>query len=424
VLCGAAFKNKGVQPILNAVVDFLPSPVDRGSVCGIEPGRGKEVIRKPLHDEPLCAQVFKTVHETHGEFAFLRVYSGVLKKGNAVFNPRKNKSERITRMFLMHADERNAIEEAGPGEIVAVIGLKITSTGDTVCPRNRPILLEGMSFAETVISMSIEPQSLKDKDDLLNAFDILAKDDPTFSWYIDEETGQMIISGMGELHLEIIKGKLLRDFKLNVRVGKPRVAYKQTIAGAAEGSGTFHKTVGDKELFGQIVLRVEPLANERGIRYECNLDSADIPKMYWPTIEHSIRSTALSGLSLGFTVTSVKVTVLGGKFDPVRSGEIAFGVAAEMAFKDAMEKGETVILEPIMSFEINSPMEYMSGIQSDLNARRAKIREIETNEDPAIIRGLVPLANVFGYSTTIRSLSQGRASFSLEPYKYQPAPSF
>jgi elongation factor G len=322
----------------------------------------------------------------------------------------------------MHANEREAVEEAGPGEIVAVVGCKITGTGDTVCPKNKQILLEGVDFPESVISMSIEPGSLREKDELLGALEILSRDDPTFTWRVDDETGQMIISGMGELHLEVIKKKLVKEFKLNVRVGQPRVAYKQTVKTPAEGTGTFHKNIGDRELFGRISLRVEPADDVREMEYTSRLEGSDIPKLYWPSIESSVRSTALSGIGMGFQVVHIRAEVTGGEFDPGRAGEIAFGVAAEMAFKEAMEKGGTVLLEPIMSLEVSSPLEYMSGIQSDLNGRRAKILEVELNTEPATIRGTVPLANVFGYSTIIRSLSQGRASFSLEPLDYEPVP--
>ena len=421
-LCGAAFRNKGVQQVLDAVIDYLPSPLERENVKGIRPTGGNEVERRPSADEPLCALVFKTIHDHHGELAFLRIYSGMLKQGTAVYNPRKEKVERLARLYLMHANERHAVESAGPGEIVAVVGFKSTGTGDTICPKNKQILLEGMDFPESVIDLSIEPGSLREKDNLVAALEILAKDDPTFTWRVDEETGQMIISGMGELHLEILKGRLIKEFKLNVRTGQPRVAYKQTIKSAAEGIGTFHKTVGEKELFAQIELRVEPSAGERGILYENRLAKDEIPRLFWPSIEYSIRSTALSGISLGFATVNLKVTVLRGTYDPARSGDIAFGVAAEMAFKDAMAKGGTVLLEPIMNLEIESPLEYLSGIQSDLNSRRARILEVDVHCDPAVLRGTVPLANVFGYSTTVRSLSQGRASFSLEPLEYQPVP--
>jgi elongation factor G len=423
VLCGAAFRNKGVQQVLDAVVDFLPSSAERKVVTGTSPTQDREISRKPTREEPLCAIVFKTIHDHHGELAFLRIYSGTLKAGSAVYNPGKGKAERVTRLYLMHADDRNSIDEAGAGEIVAVVGFKITATGDTICPKSKQILLEGMDFPESVISMSIEPSSLSEKDALIASLQILSKDDPTFLWRIDEETGQMIISGMGELHLEIVKGRLVKEFNLNVRVGKPRVAYKQTISAAAKGVGTFHKHIGDRELFGRIVLRVEPVDGERGIQYEHHLKETEIPRLFWHSIESSIRSAALSGIALGYAVVNVKVTVLDGTHDPSRSGEIAFGVAAELAFKEAMKKGGTVLLEPIMSFEIEAPLEYLAGIQSDLNGRRARIMEVFVNADPAMIRGTVPLASVFGYSTSLRSLSQGRASFSLEPLEYQPVPS-
>ncbi len=422
VLCGAAFRNKGVQQVLDSVVDYLPSPLDRGDIVGHHPERNREEVRKPSQDEPLCGLVFKTVHGSHGGIAFVRIYSGVLKTGVAVYNPRKGKTERVNRMFLMHADQRNVVQDAGVGEIVAVLGLKQTGTGDTICPKNKQLLLEGMDFAETVISVSVEPRTLKEKDDLTNALDILSKDDPTFTWRVDDEMGQLIISGMGELHLEIIKGRLVKDFKLDVRVGKPRVAYKQTIRVPAEAMGTFEKRVGEKDLFGRVRLSVAPLESERGIRYENRLEHSHVPKVYWNTIEYSVRSAAFSGGSSGYPVVNAAIEVIDGEHDPSRAGEIAFGVAAEMAFRAAMEKGGIVFLEPIMSFEISSPREYLSGIQTDLNARRARVQEIEINTEPATLKGTVPLASVFGYSTTIRSLSQGRASFSLEPFQYEPVP--
>jgi len=421
VLCGAAFKNKGVQQVLNAVIDFLPAPSDRSNIIGIDPKSGNETKRKTIPSEPLCALAFKTVFDHHGELIFLRIYSGSMRLGKQFFNPRKGKVERLTRLFIMHAEERRQVEEAGVGEIVGAMGLKFTGTGDTLCPKNQQILLEGMTFPEPVISMSIEPTSIKEKDELVACLEILTKDDPTFLWRLDEETGQMIISGMGELHLEILKNKLTSDFNLNARIGRPRVAYKQTIGSAANGHGVFDRIVGEKELFGEVSLKVEPLEVERGIVVENKLTTAEIPKIYWHSIENAANSAAISGLDLGFSIINAKVTIIGGRFDQQRSNDIAFGVATEMAFKDAMVKGQTVILEPIMSFEIRSLREHLHGINSDLNSRRAKITELITDSDPVIIKGTVPLSNVFGYSTTIRSLSQGRASFSMEPDSYQLA---
>jgi elongation factor G len=421
ILCGAAFRNKGVQQVMDAVLDYLPSPLDRPGIVGMDPKGKKEIKRKLDPSEPLCALAFKTVYDQHGEVTFLRVYSGSLQVGKSVYNVRKGKAERIMRLFLMHAGERNQLEKAEAGEIVAAMGMKYCGTGDTLTPKNQPMLLEGMTFPEPVISLSIEPASIKEKDELTASLGILSKDDPTFIWRMDEETGQMIISGMGELHLEILKNRLIKDFKLNARVGKPRVAYKQTIGSASAGRGTFEKMVGEKDMFAEIGLEVEPVEVERGIQFESELTPEQVPRIYWPAIENAVHSAAISGLALGYSIINVKVKVTDGVFDPQRSSDIAFGVATELALKDAMEKGTTLILEPIMSFEIRSPREYLHGINQDLSARRAKIFELQTDTDPVVIKGTVPLAKIFGYSTVIRSLSQGRASFSMEPDRYQPA---
>ncbi|MBU0755087.1 MAG: elongation factor G, partial [Planctomycetes bacterium] len=421
VLCGAAFKNKGVQQVLDAVIDYLPCPTDRPFIIGIDPKNGKEIRRKTEPSEPLCALAFKTVFDQHGEVTFLRLYSGKLQVGKTVFNPRKEKTERVMRLFLMHANQRNQLEEAQAGEIVATMGLKYCGTGDTLTPKTHQILLEGMVFPEPVISLSIEPNSVKEKDELIGTLKILAKDDPTFTWRMDDETGQMIISGMGELHLEILKNRLIRDFKLNARVGKPRVAFKQTISEAATGRGVFQKMVGEKEMYAEVVLRVEPVEVERGVIFKNELTMDKVPRVHWSSIENAVHSAAVSGLSMGYSIINVKVTALDGVFDPQRSSDIAFGVATEMAFMDAMKKGKNVMLEPIMSFEVRSPREYLHALNQDLNARRARIFELQTDSDPVVIKGSVPLAKVFGYSTVIRSLSQGRASFSMEPDQYRPA---
>jgi elongation factor G len=421
VLCGAAFKNKGVQQVMDAVIDYLPCPTERPEIVGHDPKGGKEIRRKPDPDEPLCALAFKTVYDRHGELSFLRVYSGTLTVGKQVYNPRKGRSERIMRLFLMHAGERNQLNEAQAGEIVGAMGLKFCSTGDTLTPKHHQMLLEDMTFPEPVISMSIEPGSMKEKDELVAALEILSKDDPTFLWFLDEETGQMIISGMGELHLEILKNRLIREFKLNARVSKPRVAYKQTVTQSTAGRGVFDKVVGEKEMFAEVELFIEPAEVERGIAFENRLPPDAIPKQFWPSVENAVHSAAISGLSIGCSIINAKVVVTGGAFDPHRSSDIAFGVATELAMKHAMDRGNTVILEPIMSFEIRSPREYLHGINQDLNSRRARIAELITETDPVLIRGTVPLSGVFGYSTVIRSLSQGRASFSMEPDRYQPA---
>jgi elongation factor G len=421
VLCGAAFRNKGVQQVLDAVVDFLPCPTDRPQLVGVDPKTQKEVTRPPDASAPLCALAFKTVFDKHGELIFLRIYSGTLQVGKMVYNPRKERVERVNRLFLMHANERNQLERAQAGEIVVAMGFKYCGTGDTLCPKHQQILLEGMVFPEPVIYMSIEPGSMKEKDELTSSLEILAKDDPTFTWRLDEETGQMIISGMGELHLEILKNRLISDFKLEARIGKPRVAYKQTIGEGVRGVGVFEKVVGDKEMFASVTLSVEPMELERGIEVVNQLTPEMIPRVYWPSLENAVKSAAISGLSLGYSLINVRVTLLDGRFDPSRSSDIAYGVSVELALKDALDKGKTKILEPIMSFEIRSPREYLHGINHDLGSRRARIHALQTDSDPVVIQGQVPLSEVFGYSSVIRSLSQGRAAFTMEPDRYQPA---
>ncbi len=421
LLCGAAFKNKGVQQVLDAVVDFLPCPLDRPFIRGTEPRSGKEVKRETDSSAPLAALAFKTVHDRHGVLIFLRIYSGTLQVGRSVYNSRKDKSERINRLFLMHAGERNLVEQAQAGEIVVAVGMKYTGTGDTLCSKSKPILLEGMVFPEPVMSMSIEPSSVKENDELEGSLEILARDDPTFVWRLDDETGQMIISGMGELHLEILKNRLIKEFKLNARVGKPRVAYKQTVNRKAEGHGVFEKVVGEKEMYAEVTLSVEPMEVEGPIQFENRLTPESVPRVYWLAIESAVQSAAVSGLAIGYSIINVKVSATGGAFDPQRSSDVAFGVATELAFKDALDKGETMILEPIMSFEIRSPREYLHGLTSDLKVRRARIHALQTDSDPVVIQGTVPLAMVFGYSTALRSLSHGRANFSMEPDRYQVA---
>ncbi len=422
VLCGSALKNKGVQAVLDAVVKYLPSPSEAKAIAGTDPKKDKEVTRKPDPKEPLTALVFKTLHDEHGEIAFVRIYAGELSSGDAVFNPRVDKQERITRLYLMHADEREAIETAGPGEIVGVVGLKLTSTGDTLCPRHQPLVLEGMKFPETVIDLSIEPRSTKDKDTLEQALGVLAKDDPTFRWSIDAETGQTIISGMGELHLEILKNRLLNDFKVQARVGQPRVAYKQTVEGRATESAEFKKTIGGKNLFARVTLRVEPDPASATCTFASELLPEKLPKLFLPVIEAAAKSAAMSGLGIGYSFVRVRVTLVAADWIEGETSEAAFGVATEQSFDEAARQAGVRVLEPIMRFEIRTPTEFMKNVIADLNSRRARISELVTDEDPIVIKGDVPLAETFGYSTQIRSLSQGRASFSMEPSDYAEVP--
>ncbi|MBI4881735.1 MAG: elongation factor G [Planctomycetes bacterium] len=422
VLAGSALRNKGVQPVLDAVIKYLPSPPEAKPIEGVGVKRGESVKRRADPGEPLTALVFKTIHDAHGEVAFVRVYAGVLNSGDAVFNPRTAKQERVNRLLLMHADERQQIAQAGPGEIVGVVGLKFTSTGDTLCPRHQQILLEGMLFPETVIDMSIEPRTSRDKETLEQALAILAKDDPTFRWQLDEETGQTIISGMGELHLEILRNRLLSDHGVAARVGQPRVAYKQTIGGAGTAWGEFRKSIGGKNLFAKISLRVEPDAKAAKLRFVNQACREDVPPSFLPAIENAARSCALSGGSLGFSVIRIRVTLLSGEWIEGESNETAFAVATERAFDEALNVAGVQILEPIMRFEIRTPAEYMKSIISDLNGRRARVTELALDEDPVLLRGEIPVSGTFGYSTTIRSLSQGRATCSMEPSDYAVVP--
>jgi len=421
VMAGSALRNKGVQPVLDAVTAWLPSPTEVAPAEGAVPGKDKTVTRKADPKEPLAALVFKTVHDSHGEVAFLRVYSGIVKPGAGLWNPRLEKQERLTRLYLMHADEREQRSEAGPGEIVGAVGLKFTSTGDTLCAKSAPLLLEGMIFPETVIDMSIEPKTAKDRDTLEEALGILAKDDPTFRWVQDEETGQTIISGMGELHLEILKNRLLSDFKVDARVGQPRVAYKQTIAAVGEAWGEFKRTIAGKNMFARVQLRVEP-TQELAVTFGNKLGKDDLPRIWLPSIESSAMSSAVSGMGLGFSVIRVDITLNGVEWVEGESNETALAAAASEAFDQAMAAGGVQILEPIMAFEIRTPTEYMKNVIGDLNTRRAQINELITDQDPVLLRGEIPLAETFGYSTTVRSLSQGRATFSMQPSGYDVVP--
>ncbi|MCB9897124.1 MAG: elongation factor G [Planctomycetes bacterium] len=422
VLCGSAFHNIGVQPVLDAVVELLPSPLDVPATTGHSPHDGKPLVRHADPDEPLCALLFKTIWDNQGDLAFVRIYSGRLKLAEQVHNPRTQKVERINRLFLMHADEREPVEEALAGDIVAVVGLKHSATGDTLCPKSDPIVLEGLTYPEPVISMSVEPYSLKDKDELVRVLTLLARDDPSFHWAVHEETGQMLISGVGELHLEILRHRIERDFKMTVRVGEPRVSYRQTIKGTAEAEAVFDREMGNKVLYAGVRLRVEPDPSAAPVKVVNELDKDEVPRLFHPTIEQSVVATASGGLELGYPLGQVKVTLLGGSAREQSSNDVAFGHASHMAFEKAASAAGPVLLEPVMDFEISCPQDFLTGVTSDLAGRRARVTSLSAESEPALIRGVVPLAEIFGYSTTLRSLSQGRASFTVEPKAYEPVP--
>jgi elongation factor G len=422
VLCGAALRNRGIQPLLDAVVAYLPSPADVGSVEGSDPKTGAKIVRRFDPDEPVTALAFKTFADSHGDLTYLRVYSGTLKVGEQVYNPRRDKVERIARLVQMHADERIPIEEAGVGEIAAAIGLRYTVTGDTLCPKRDPVVLESMTFAEPVISLAIEPRSSGDKDALEEALEKLARDDPTFSTRVDEETGQKIIQGMGELHLEVLVHRLEREFGVRVQTGKPRVAYRQTIAAAAESEHVFERVIGEKGHFARVRLRLEPLPSSPKVEFLDLSRPGTIPKQFAPNVKSGVLTMCQGGVGNGFPVVQLRVTVLDAATRDNEASEVAFEAASSLAFRDAFESVGDVLLEPIMKFEVLTPDAYMGDVLGDLNRRRATIEAVEHAEDLTTIRGLVPISEMFGYSTAVRSQSQGRASYSMEPHSYAPAP--
>jgi elongation factor G len=422
VLCGAALRNKGIQPLIDAVVAYLPSPADVGSITGTDPKSGDPIVRKFDENEPLAALAFKTFADSHGDLTYMRVYSGVLRVGDQVYNPRRDKVERIARLVQMHADERLPIEEAGVGDIAAVIGLRFTSTGDTLCPKREPIVLESMNFPEPVISLAIEPRSAADKDALEAALEKLAKDDPTFSTNVDEETGQKIIHGMGELHLEVLVHRLEREFNVRVQTGKPRVAYRQTIGASGEAEHVFERVIGEKGHYARVKLRLDPVASLVKPEFVDMSRPGSIPKQFQPNVKSAVLASCQGGVGFGYPVVQLRATVIDASTRENDASEVAFEAATSLAFRDAFESVPCVVLEPIMKFEVTTPEAYMGDVLGDLNRRRATIESVDHAEELTIIRGLVPISEMFGYSTAVRSQSQGRAGYSMEPHSYAPVP--
>ena len=426
---GSSLKNKGVQPLLDGIVAYLPSPIDAGSVQATLVGgkkAGEQVERRPDVNDPLCALAFKTQATSYGELTYVRVYSGSLEQGDQVFNSRKEKKERIGQLLLMHADTRVRVESAGPGEIVAAVGLKFTGTGDTLCPQHQPVSVEAMEFPETVISMAIEPRSTADRDKLLQVLLRLKREDPTFDVREDPDTGQTLISGMGELHLEVLAHRLKREFSVDARIGKPRVSYRQTIAARAQARGVFEHETASRRLFGAVELEVEPwqapLGSLETLKFESKLKTGVLPRELLVAIEDGVRSAAFSGSTYGYPMISLAVRVLGVDYDRECSNEVAFNAAGAHAFSAATEKAGLLLLEPLMKLEVQSPEAYYGAVLTDLQGRRATIADMEIQRDVRIIRGEVPMATMFGYSTAIRSISQGRATFSLEPLRFAVVP--
>ncbi len=423
VLCGSSFKNKGVQPLLDAIVYYLPSPADLPPVKGINPKNGREELRAPSDDEPFSAVVFKIMTDPHmGQLVFFRIYSGTVSIGQTVYNSNKDKRERVSKLLLMHANRREEIKIANAGDIVASLGLRSATTGDTLCDMKHPIQFEQMEFPEPVVSVAIEPKSKVEHEKLANALNKLTVEDPTFRVKISEETGQTIISGMGELHLEIIVDRLRREFKVNANVGKPQVAYKETITDTAEAEGKYIKQTGGRGQYGHVKIVVEPNPG-KGFEFVSEIKGGVIPQEFIPSVEVGVKEAMTVGVLMGYPMIDVKVRLIDGSYHEVDSSDLAFKIASSMAFKKAAERAKPILLEPIMKIEIITPEAYLGDIISDLNARRGRIEGIEEiTSSIKAIKGFVPLSETFGYATALRSLSQGRATYSMHFYRYEPIP--
>jgi elongation factor G len=426
VLCGSSFKYVGVQRLLDAVSTYLPSPLDRPPIVGHHPKKGTELTRKPSPTEPLAALVFKITNDAHGDLSFIRIYSGTLKASTRAYNPGKDKKENCSRLYHIRADDREQITLAGTGDIVGIVGLKDSVTGDTLCDAAHPILLERIEFPETVISMSIEPVSSADKGKLADTLNALAREDPTFTFKVNDETGQTLISGMGELHLEILKNRMTRDYNLKVHVGRPRVSYRETIKKAVKRiEGTCIRQTGGAGLYAKVTIDVEPEIQPKGapvLRFVNKLKGGVIPSEFISAIEAGLREEAKSGGRTGYPLVDLKVTLTDGAYHDVDSNDLAYRFAASDALRRAAEEAGPVLLEPIMRLEVVTPEDYLGNITADLSSRRALIDHTSTRGNLMVIDARAPLEKMFGYSTAVRSLSQGRASYTMEPLEYAPAP--
>ncbi len=421
--CGTAFKNKGVQPLLNAVVDYLPSPVDIWEVHGTNPDTDQPESREVGDEVPFSALAFKIMNDPYvGKLIYFRVYSGVATSGAVVYNPRTRKRERLGRILQMHANKREERKEIYSGDIAAAVGFKDVRTGDTLCDENHPIVLESMSFPEPVISIAVEPKTTADRDKLYTALGALSDEDPTFTMKSDDETGQTIISGMGELHLEIIMDRLRREFKVEAQSGQPQVSYRETILKKANADSKFVRQSGGRGQYGHVIMDVTPMERGHGVTIENKVVGGNIPKEYIKPIEQGIREAAQTGILAGYPCIDFHVDILDGSYHPVDSSEMAFKIAASMGLKDACKKAGMVLLEPIMKVEITTPDENTGDIIGDVTSRRGAISEMSTEEGTTIITANVPLSELFGYATAIRSLTKGRASYAMEPSHFEPVP--
>jgi elongation factor G len=422
VLCGSSYKNKGVQLMLDAVVDYLPAPTDVPDIKGVLDS-GEETVRKSSDSEPFSALAFKIMTDPYvGKLTFFRVYSGVLTSGSYVYNSTKGKRERIGRILQMHANTRQEISEVYSGDIAAAVGLKDTTTGDTLCDEKNMVILESMTFPDPVISVAIEPKSKADQDRMGTALHKLSEEDPTFKTHTDEETGQTIISGMGELHLEIIVDRMLREFKVEANVGKPQVAYRETFRNGAKVEGKFVRQSGGRGQYGHVWVEFEPQEAGKGFEFVNKIVGGVVPREYIPAVQAGIEESMKNGVLAGFPLVDIKATVVDGSYHDVDSSEMAFKIAGSMALKAAKDKCKPVLLEPIMKVEVNVPEDYMGDVMGDLNSRRGRIEGMEARSGAQIIRSLVPLSEMFGYSTTLRSRTQGRGTYAMEIAHYEEVP--
>lgn len=420
VFCGASFKNKGVQPLLDGVVDYLPSPLDIPPVSGLNPQTNMKEIRKADDEEPFSALVFKIMNDPYmGQLSYFRVYSGSLSAGFTVYNSRKNKEERIGRILKMHANKREEIKKVFAGDIAATVGLKFVSTGDTLCSPSHPIILESIKFPEPVISVAIEPKTKADHERLSNALTRFAQEDPTFKVHKDANTGETLISGMGELHLEIIIDRMRREFNVQANVGKPQVAFKETITIPAIGEGKYIRQTGGKGQYGHVKIKIEPGERGSGIEFYNKIEGGVIPREFIPEVEKGIREAAEVGVFAGYPLTDIVVTLFDGSYHEVDSSPIAFKIAGSLALKDAVEKANPTLLEPIMRVDIFVPNEYVGDVVGDLNARRGKIESLFSKGNITELKSLVPLADLFGYATALRTITQGRGSHTIEFHSYR-----
>ncbi|NLU31645.1 MAG: elongation factor G [Clostridiaceae bacterium] len=423
VTCGSSYRNKGVQKLLDCVVDYLPSPVDIPAIRGVKPGADVEEERQSSDDAPFSALAFKIMTDPYvGRLAFFRVYSGTLNAGSYVYNSTKERRERIGRILLMHANHRQEVERVFAGDIAAAVGLKETSTGDTLCTEDHPIILESMVFPEPVINIAIEPKTKAGQEKMAIALQKLAEEDPTFRVTTNPETGQTIIAGMGELHLEIIVDRLLREFKVEANVGKPQVSYKETIRKAVKAEGKFVRQSGGRGQYGHCWIELEPLEPGKGYEFVNKVVGGVIPKEYIPAIDAGIRDAMNSGVVAGYPVLDVRATVYDGSYHEVDSSELAFKIAGSIAFKEGMKKADPVLLEPIMKVDVQTPEDYLGDVIGDLNARRGRIEGMEPRAGGHSVRAFVPLSEMFGYATDLRSRTQGRATYTMEPSHYAEVP--